>query len=298
MNVVLERGISDLATVFAATYRGGDHILEFVDSLSDSPGINEKWVIVVSSQFGCPVRCLMCDTAGYYLGDPTAEELISQVDHIIRRRFPDGVVPTRKFKVQFARMGEPALNIEVIRAIEMMIENYDAPGLMPCISTVAPRGTDRFFDEIARLNRDHFRGNFQLQFSLHSTDERQRDRIMPIQRWSLGEIADYGKRFYVGGRKVSLNFALAEENSFDPSVLIELFDPDVFMVKVTPVNPTDHARRNDMVRENLSEEEIPAISILRENGFDVVVSIGDLRENEIGSNCGQLAALWKKGNME
>ncbi|MCK5772322.1 MAG: radical SAM protein, partial [Thermoplasmata archaeon] len=109
---------------------------------------------------------------------------------------------------------------------------------------------------------------------------------------------DYGKRFYVGGRKVSLNFALAEENSFDPSVLIELFDPDVFMVKVTPVNPTDHARRNDMVRENLSEEEIPAISILRENGFDVVVSIGDLRENEIGSNCGQLAALWKKGNME
>ena len=298
MKIVLERGTTDLATLFAATYRGGDHILEFVDSLSGSPGIDDKWVIVVSSQFGCPVKCLMCDTAGHYLGDPTAKELISQVDHIIRRRFPDGVVPTRKFKVQFARMGEPALNIEVIKAIEMMIEDYDAPGLMPCISTVAPRGTDRFFDEIARLNRDHFRGNFQLQFSLHSTDEGQRNTIIPIEKWSLEEIAEYGKRFFVGGRKISLNFALAEGNTFDPSVLIEKFDPDVFMVKVTPVNPTDHAKRNDMVRENLSEEDIPAISILRENGFEVVVSIGDLRENEIGSNCGQLAALWNKGKME
>ncbi len=297
MKVVLEKGLSDLATVFAATYRGGDHILEFVDSLSDSPDINEKWVIVVSSQFGCPVNCLMCDTAGYYMGDPTAEELVSQVDHIIRRRFPDGVVPTRKFKVQFARMGEPALNIEVIKAIEMMIEEYDAPGFMPCISTVAPRGTDRFFDEIARLNRDHFRGNFQLQFSLHSTDEEQRNRIIPISKWSLREIADYGKRFYVGGRKISLNFALAPGNAFDPKVLCNTFPTDVFMIKLTPVNPTEHAQRNNMVRENLSEEEVAGISVLRENGFDVIVSIGDLRENQIGSNCGQLAALWKKGKM-
>ncbi len=295
MEMVLEKGLDEVARVFAATYRGdNDLILEFVDSLTGSCSIDEKWVVVVSSQFGCPVGCLMCDTYDYYKGNPTAEELLSQVDHVIRRRFPDGKVPSKKFKVQFARMGEPALNMAVIEAIELIPKRFDAPGFMPCISTTAPVGRDDFFSELLRLNHEIFKGNFQLQFSIHSTNEEQRNRIIPIEKWDLERIASYGDDFFVGGRKIALNFALAPENEIDVDKLTSLFSKDRFMFKFTPVNPTSQAKLHDIVREDLVEEEVPEISLLRKEGFDVILSVGDPRENDIGSNCGQLAALWRK----
>jgi 23S rRNA (adenine2503-C2)-methyltransferase len=297
MKVVLEKGLDELAKVYVSIHRNDDrYMLEFVDSLSGSDSIQDKWVIVASSQFGCPVGCLMCDTKDYYEGNPTTEELLSQIDHLIKKRFPDGSIPVKKFKVQFARMGEPALNINVVRAIDEIHHRYDAPGLMPCISTTAPSGAEEFFQELKRLNHEIFHGNFQLQFSIHSTDEGQRDKIMPVRKWSLERIAEYGNEFFVGGRKVSLNFALAPENELDPGKIARTFSPEVFMVKLTPVNPTEHAKINRMVREGLTEEEVPQIGELRELGFDVVLSVGDPRENHIGSNCGQLAALWKLGS--
>jgi 23S rRNA (adenine2503-C2)-methyltransferase len=295
MKVVLEQGIDDIAKVFVALFRNDDDlILEFVDSLSGSPSIREKWVVVVSSQFGCPVGCLMCDTSGYFKGNPTAEELFSQVDHLVRSRFPDGKVPSKKFKVQFARMGEPSMNPAVIDAITMIKDRLNAPGFMPCISTIAPDGTDRFFESLRDLNHEIFEGNFQLQFSIHSTDENQRNSIMPVDKWNLERIAKYGKEFFVGGRKIALNFALAEENVIDADIISDVFSPDRFMLKFTPVNPTEQARLNGLVREDLIAEDIPQISLLNERGFETVLSVGDLRENGIGSNCGQLAALWKE----
>lgn len=295
MRILYERGLDELATVYAAGYRGsGRHILEFVDSLSGSRDILEKWVIVLSSQFGCPVGCPMCDTKGYFNGDPTLDELLSQVGFLVGKRFPDGHIPTKKFKVQFARMGEPALNPNIPRAVELIGDIYDSPGYMPCISTTAPDGCGGFFDSIKELNHDLFMGRFQLQFSVHSTDRRQRDSLIPINKWDLESISRYGEEFFVGGRKVALNFAMAPENRLDANVISGLFSPEVFMVKLTPVNPTQQALMNDLVREDLVEEEIPQICSLRDNGFQVVLSVGDPRENSLGSNCGQLAALWKK----
>jgi len=297
MKIVMERGLHELATVYVSVHRDDDrYMLEFVDSLSGSGSLMDKWVIVASSQFGCPVGCLMCDTKDYYEGNPTTEELLSQIDHLVRKRFPDGSIPVKKFKVQFARMGEPALNMNVVRAIEEIPRRYDAPGFMPCISTTAPDGTDEFFREICRLNHDVFRGSFQLQFSIHSTDEGQRDRIMPVGKWDLERIAEYGEEFFAGGRKVALNFALAPGNELDPEKIASMFSPAVFMIKLTPVNPTEHARENRMVREGLTEGEVPQVRALRESGLDVVLSVGDPRENHIGSNCGQLAALWKRSS--
>ena len=288
----MERGSDDLARVFAASY-GRGRILEFVDSLSGSSDIYEKWVLVVSSQFGCPVGCLMCDTKGYYMGNPTTEELMSQVDHMVKRRFPDGRIPSRKFKVQFARMGEPALNPSVLDAIVEIGRRYDAPGFMPCISTMAPSGCDPFFEDLAVLNHDVFKGRFQLQFSIHSTDPGERDRIIPREKWDLARISDYGRHFFLGGRKISLNFALGPDKDIDADVIRSIFPRDIFMLKVTPINPTGSATMNRMVREKLYESEISGLDELRSAGYDVILSVGDPRENEILSNCGQLAALWR-----
>jgi 23S rRNA (adenine2503-C2)-methyltransferase len=39
----------------------------------------------------------------------------------------------------------------------------------------------------------------------------------------------------------------------------------------------------------------PVVRSLKKAGFEVVVSIGEPEENALGSNCGQVLALWKKG---
>jgi len=73
--------------------------------------------------------------------------------------------------------------------------------------------------------------------------------------------------------------------------LRDLFDPACFMVKLTPLNPTDRARRAGLETVISAEQPDRARELcecLTALGYDVVVSIGEPDEIAIGSNCGQL----------
>ena len=91
---------------------------------------------------------------------------------MITKRYPDSIVPVKQLKVHFTRMGEPAFNMNVLDVIEEFDMYFKAPGFFPSISTIAPKGTDKFFDEMMELkNRKFSNGIFQLQYSIHTTDE-------------------------------------------------------------------------------------------------------------------------------
>jgi 23S rRNA (adenine2503-C2)-methyltransferase len=192
-------------------------------------------VLLVSTMFGCPVGCLMCDAGGHYHGKPSREEILEQVDFLVEKRYPDGNIPCEQFKIQFARMGEPSLNMQVLDVLEELPRRYHARGLLPSISTVAPAGTDRFFDRLVEIKQAFYPGgHFQFQVSLHTTDLELRDRFIPVKKWSLDRIAKYGERFYApGDRKLTLNFALAQGMPVDPTILLSYFDPHIFLVKIT-----------------------------------------------------------------
>jgi 23S rRNA (adenine2503-C2)-methyltransferase len=299
VEVVHSGGRDGLATVHVARFRGDDRYLaEFVSSLSGSRSAAEKWVAILSTQYGCPVGCRFCDAGDHFHGNLTKDELLDQLDYLVDGRYPGRNVPTRKFKVQFARMGEPALNPAVIDALREMRTRYEAPGLMPCISTVAPEGAGDFFERLLAVKRELYDGSFQLQFSVHTTDPAMRDTLVPCRKWGLERMAEYGRRFHGGrGRKVSLNFALAPDAPVDAGVLARHFDPAHFVVKLTPVNPTENARLRGLVSPlgpGFEEGTHPAVRALRDAGFEVVISIGEPGENALGSNCGQVVGLWKK----
>jgi 23S rRNA (adenine2503-C2)-methyltransferase len=222
----------------------------------------------------------------------SAEEIFAQLDFLVSRRYSDLRVPAGKFKIQFARMGEPALNREVIEILDRLPDRYRAPGLIPCISSIAPAGTDRFFEELLIIKDRLYRGGrFQMQFSIHSTDPETRDRLMPVPKWPLARIADYGRRFYrPGDRKVCLNFAMIRGIPLGPDVLAEIFDPVHFLIKLTPLNPTHEAARHGLetsISPTAEKMECDIIKALKDRGFDVLLSIGEHEENLIGSNCGQ-----------
>ena len=291
MRITGQTGDDELARVYMAETAPGKYV-EFVESLQPPFSRAEKWVLIVSTMYGCPVRCAMCDAGGWYKGKISAEDIFRQMDYPIARRYPDKAVPVAKFKIQFARMGEPSLNDDVLTVLDRLPDQYSAPGLMPCISSVAPGTTVEFFDRLIDLkNRLYGNGQFQLQFSIHSTDEPVRDRLIPIKKWSLDKISEYGKAYFCrGDRKISLNFALAENCPVSPEIIARIFNPEIFLVKFTPVNPTITAINNRLI-SSLSDKDCGTTGrlevLLGEYGFDTIISLGELEENRIGSNCGQ-----------
>lgn len=299
MQIVAETGRDDIAKVYLAEMAPGRHV-EFVHSLQPPFPRSEKWVLIISTLYGCPVGCNICDAGGWYKGKLTTEEMFQQIDHMVTAFYPDRTVPVKKFKIQFARMGEPALNPNVLEVLKKLPHRYRAPGLLPSVSTVAPNGTDNFFEELIEIkNRYYSGGNFQMQFSIHTTDPVKRAEMIPVKKWEFDRIAAYGNRFYKkGDRKVALNFALAEDSPLSAEALFEHFDPAVFLIKVTPVNPTINVIQRKIVNAVKGDggaDEPEAVRALRDHGYDVIVSIGELEENKIGSNCGQYVKTFLEG---
>lgn len=298
LTILHTQGTPDLAEVFVARFRGDDRLLaEFVDARDPTISPDRKWIIIVSTQFGCPVACPMCDAGGDYCGDLTADEILSQVDCVIARHPPGRLSAVEKFKVQFARMGEPALNSAVIEALEALPRRSAAPGLIPCIATTAPARARDWFDRLLDVRHRTYAGRlFQLQLSINATDEAARDRLMPVPKLSLPELGNYAQRFFSGGpRKVALNFALAEGIPVDPAVVAKHFDPASCCIKITPLNPTARSAENGLATALLPEtpEQATLLCAAFERlGFDVILSIGDVRENALGSNCGMAVQMF------
>jgi 23S rRNA (adenine2503-C2)-methyltransferase len=290
LDLVSRSGRDDLATVRVGRLGDGS-LVEYVDSVQPPVPRREKWVLIVSTLKGCPVGCPMCDAGGSYAGRLSAEEILAQLDCMVEERYPDRRVPVRRLKVQFARMGDPAMNPAVLEVLERLPGRYGGTSVMPCISTIAPAGCDRFMDALAGLKRRLYpSGRFQMQLSLHTTSEERRPELVPARTWSFARMAGWSRGFFApGDRKVTLNFAPVEGFPMEPGELAGIFEPDMFFVKLTPVNPTASAVARGLrgaVDPDRPEEAEALADRFRGAGYETLLSIGETEENRIGSNCG------------
>ncbi|MHA1453186.1 MAG: radical SAM protein [Promethearchaeota archaeon] len=299
LEILGKYGKEEIAILYVAKYQG--KILEFVESVQPPITRDEKWVLILSTLYGCPMKCLMCDSGDYYHGYVTKEAMLAQLDYMISNRFPDKKIDVKKLKIQFARMGEPALNPDVIPLLRELPYIYNAPGLLPCVSTVAPKNTDDFFSQLIKIKNNLYpNGQFQLQFSIHSSDPEVRKIWIPKGIWSFSEIAEFGERWYVeGDRKITLNFAVAEDSIIEKKKIAEFFSPNKFLIKLTPINPTNNAVMFEL-NSGITEEnkhDLELAKRFRSLSFETIVSIGQWEENLIGSNCGQKASEFVDGKV-
>ena len=293
--VVASFGESDVAHVHVLKLPGTpEKLVEFVDSLDPRFPANEKWCGNLSTQAGCPVGCLMCDAGGGFKGNLSKDEILAQCDRIMDIHLQDGTLDSQKIKLHFARMGEPALNPEVLDVIKALPSRYPAINLIPSVATTAPKNSTGWLSLLLKIKNEYFKpGRFQLQFSVNSTDEKTRDWLMPIKKLNLSEIGEYSRLWHnPGDRKVSLNLALGQGIPVDPQTIANSFSPDSALIKLTPINPTETSIANGLETVISPEKPQAALELsekLEDLGFEVILSIGDPREIEIGSNCGQAA---------
>lgn len=302
-NIGARKEVPGYGTLYSASRRGEpDKWFEFLDCEDPPAPRSKKWVLMVSSQFGCAVGCRFCDAGNFgYRGNLTTEEILGQVRFVLSAHPELEAAKVPKLKVHVARMGEPTLNRAVLGALEVLGRASSLPGLLPSVSTVAPRCdlSRRFLDDLVALKDSHFGGGrFQLQFSVHSTDEEARSAVIPVRKWTLEEIAAYGERWHrPGDRLITLNAALPEGVPFDPEVAARVFSPEKFLFKFTAVHNTQAADGAGLTHVwHEAPERIARLAAeLQRRGFTAIINPCLPAEVREGLSCGQLALSVARG---
>lgn len=257
----------------------------------------EKFVVTISTQKGCPMRCMFCDCPHVgFKGNVSREELAEEVREAI---IHSGCRKTKRFNLHLARMGEPSFNEAVLDFVENDLRRVVYHNMLlvdvihPVFTTMLPKANRHLYSRILRwcnIKNDVYGGEAGLQFSINSTDEEQRNRLFNGRSISLEEIARLADVLPMPkGRKYTLNFPVTKDTILDAKKLSRLFDKDKFIVKITPIHETQEAVRNGIKTDTgyysydvYEQFEQP----LLKEGWEVIVFIPSKEEDEDRITCG------------
>ena len=258
--------------------------------------LSEKWVITISTQYGCSMGCKFCDVPKVGKGlNATLNDLTNQV--IEGLKLHPEIKVTKRLNLHYARMGEPTFNFDVIehaKQLKNIVYPYISNSMIhPVISTMLPKNNKRlleFLHEWCIIKNNLYKGDAGLQFSINSTDENQRTEMFSGNSLSLIDIAELGRLLPdPKGRKYALNFALADNYIVDADKLTTLFNPNKFMVKITPIHETKTSEENGIETkwgyEEFTPYDIPERD-LKNAGFDVIVFVPSYDEDLGLITCG------------
>lgn len=266
--------------------------------------LSEKWVITLSTQYGCPQKCTFCDVPNIpFQGNASLADLKTQFKNALSL-FPE-VKYTERLNLHFARMGEPILNPNVFAwAIDMSgagkRQLQEELGLRievfhPVLTTSLPRKYKALQKQIlswCEIKNEFYNGQAGLQFSINSTDETQRQEMFRGLSLTLEEFSKIAKLMPSPiSRKYCLNFAYSSGFKIDAKKLASLFDPNKFMCKITPIHNNNACTENGIETiggyETYQPYQVPE-EALKAEGFDVLVFVPSIDEEDGLVTCGNL----------
>ena len=276
--VITEQASSD-GTVKWLFKSGGGQAIETV--FIPEPG---RGTLCISSQVGCAMDCAFCATGRQgFNRNLTAGEIVGQVWHA------NNSLPLRPngepavTNVVFMGMGEPLANYRhLVPALQVLLDDL-AYGLSRRRVTVSTSG---IVPHIERLGKDC---NVSLAVSLHASNDRLRDEIVPINR--MHPIADllaacWRYAALRANRYITFEYVMLEgvnDSLKDADELVRLLRGKPAKVNLIPFNPFADAgftRSADSVIEAFQDR-------LRQKGL--VTTIRRTRGDDIDAACGQLA---------
>lgn len=258
--------------------------------------LTKKWVATISSQKGCPMNCQFCDCPKYgFYDNATLDDLRYQIETILQN---ETVNHTDRFNVHFARMGEPTFNENILvftqDELRDLVGKYiTAKTIHPVVSTMLPKkntALEEFILSWCSIKNLDYQGEAGLQFSINSTDDKQRNFQFNNKSLSLAEISELAKKLPMPvGRKYTLNFAVTKDTILDAKVLTNLFSLQKFIVKITPVHETHSAIQNGFdVTTSYDDYDVyrqferPLVQM----GWDVIVFVPSHEEDQDRITCG------------
>lgn len=268
---------------------------------TDCMPLSEKWVVTLSTQYGCPMKCNFCDVPKVdWKGNAKFDDLKQQLYSAIKL-FPNTSY-TERLNIHFARMGDPIFNVEVFNFAKWLYKSKreleNDSGLKievihPVLTTSLPRKFSKLEQRLLEwcdIKNNLYNGQAGLQLSINSTSELQRTEMfaglqLPLE--DLARIAD--KMPYPLSRKYCLNFAYSTDYEVDGSVIKRLFDPEKFMCKITPIHNNNACSESGTKTIGGYDSYYPYIepeSQLKAAGFDVLVFVPSMDEEDGLVTCG------------
>lgn len=255
--------------------------------------LSEKWVITISTQYGCSMGCQFCDVPKVGPGkNATLNDLIKQV--LTGIKLHPEVEFSKRLNIHYARMGEPTWNPNILDATKWFKTHIDPEfHIHPVVSTMMPKHNEwlkTFIHIWMRMKNRLLKGEAGLQLSINSTDEIERDIMFNHNAHTLEDISKIMDGIIPSGRKITLNFAVADYE-INPKILLKYFDPDDYIIKLTPMHKTITALNNNikttgdyttMYPYQQHEKE------LKDAGYDVLVFIASDYEDLGRITCGNV----------
>lgn len=266
----------------------------------------KKWLLTVSTQKGCVHNCKFCDVAPLpFDGNLTSDEIIEQIKMILINS--PYVTKCDKAKIGFARMGEPAHNLNnVITAIKFLPEiskslNRDFNWL-PCFNSILPRKTTQLnsgfdvIDKVIETKEKFYNGRLHFQISCNSTDEERRKELFGgAEVLSIEEIINHINKSSIFNRTVTLNFIVMKGVEVSVEKLQKMgLNGNKFSVKLIPLNQTNNSLDNSLetyANYNNYEDLVKLADDFKKANVPVIYD-AIAKCEEAGLCCGQLAQIF------
>lgn len=275
------------------------------DAVIESVFMKEKGRVTycISSQSGCNAGCVFCATG--YLGlikNLSAGEIVSQVYEMSRET---NTPPTN---IVFMGMGEPFLNYNnVLKALKILTSEYGLkiPARRITVSTIGiNRRIIDFTDDITSPVNGRLK-NTKLAVSLHTTNDRLRENLIPLSRnYNLKSLYKDVRYYYrKTGNKITYEYIFFDglnNKKDDIKNLKKLSGMIPCNINVIPYHPVKNIKQT--VNELGEFPIVPNNSLSKNNINDfitelrnkkVTVNIRPSSGLDINAACGQLAAHYK-----
>lgn len=273
----------------ANSQRSSDGTIKYAFRLNDNhlvEGVliptSDRVTACISSQVGCSLSCTFCAT-GFLKRERNlrADEMYDQV--VILREEAAKEYGINLSNIVLMGMGEPLLNYANVMAGLERVNAPDGLGMSPQRITLSTAGIAKM---IKKLGDDGAR--FNLALSLHSANNEQRAKIMPItDSNSLDDLVDALNYFYdKTGTRVTLEYCVINDINDDPleaEELVAFCQRITCKVNLIEYNPIDLA---EFVSS--SAEKIQRFADFLESR-KIIVNVRRSRGKDIDAACGQLA---------
>lgn len=170
---------------------------KFVETVFIPDG--DRGTLCVSSQVGCKMNCLFCQTGKQgFEGNLTAGDILNQIYSLPERK--------RLTNVVFMGQGEPMDNLDnVMRATEILTADYGyawSPKRITVSSVGIKNKLKRFLDE----------SDCHIAISMHSPLHEQRAQLMPAERqMAIKDVVELLKQYdFTHQRRASFEYIVFE----------------------------------------------------------------------------------------
>jgi 23S rRNA (adenine2503-C2)-methyltransferase len=245
------------------------------------------YTLCVSSQAGCAQDCRFCLTAvGGFERNLSRGEIVAQVRDI-KKDLGD---QKRLTNIVFMGMGEPLANYkDLVSAIGILTDNDVGLRFASRRVTVSTAG---LVPKITALGRDT---RVNLAVSLNATDNKTRNRLMPINcKYPLEKLMEACRQYLPApGRRITFEYILIKginDSVDDAERLAKLLRPIRCKVNLIPFNTyegCDFERPAEAVIQAFYDilfAKNYTVIIRRSKGQDISAACGQLKARSIGQS--------------